>query len=102
MAHTSNAKIVMIVKIKSALSEDEMLKIAKQREHEFKAIIGLVQKYYVKMKDPGIYGGVYIWDSMESLKKFRESELAATIPVAYQAIEPPHIEIMDLMFPLRD
>ena len=79
-----------------------MLNVAKEREPQFKAIPGIIQKYYVKMAEPGMYGGIYIWDSIESLKMFKESDLAKTIPLAYKAIEPPSIEIADIMFKLRE
>ncbi len=74
--------IIQIVKIKTALSEDEMLKIAKEREPQFKAIAGLVQKYYIKLENDGEYGGVYVWGSMESLEHFRTTELAKSIAQA--------------------
>lgn len=94
--------IIQITKLKSELSEDELLKTAKEREPKFKAIPGLLQKYYVKLEQPGQYGGVYVWDSKESLKTYRESELAASIPQAYKLIEAPSIELLDVLFQLRD
>jgi heme-degrading monooxygenase HmoA len=94
--------IIQIIRLKSSLAEEELLKKAKERESGFKAIAGLLQKYYVKLKEPGQYGGVYIWDSRESLMAFRESDLAASIPQAYQLTEAPDIEIMDVLFQLRD
>jgi len=94
--------IIQIIKLKSQLSEEELLKIAKEREPKFKAIPGLLQKYYVKLGQPGQYGGIYVWDSKESLKSYRDSDLAKSIPQAYKLIETPDIEIMDLLFQLRD
>ena len=94
--------IIQIVKIKTELSEQKMLKVAKEREPQFKAIPGIIQKYYVKMAEPGLYGGIYIWDSIESLQAFKESDLAKTIAQAYKAIEPPLVEIADIMFKLRE
>lgn len=102
MEEKKTGAIMQMVRIKSALSEDELLKIAKEREPQFKAISGILQKYYVKLDGQNEYGGVYIWDSMESLKEFRESELAKTIGAAYQAIEPPSVEVVNIMFELRD
>lgn len=93
--------ILQIIKLKSALSEKELLKIGKEREPRFKAIPGLLQKYYVKLGQPGQYGGVYVWDSEESLQSYRESELAASIPEAYELTEPPTLETMDILFKLR-
>ena len=93
--------ILQFVKLKSALAEELLLAKAKERAPEFEAIPGLLQKYYVKINDQGSYGGVYIWDSKDSLLKFKDSDLAKSIPAAYQVIEAPAIEIMDILFQLR-
>ena len=94
--------IIQIIKLKSKLSEEELLKTAKERAPRFKAIPGLLQKYYVKLGQPNQFGGIYVWDSKESLQSYRESELAASIPRAYKLIEAPNIDIIDVLFQLRD
>ena len=94
--------IVQVIRLKSNLPEEELLKRAKEREPQFKAIPGLIQKYYVKMGEPGQYGGIYIWDSPESLQEYRASDLAASIPEAYEITEAPNIELMNVLFQLRD
>lgn len=94
--------IIQIIKLRSGLTEEELLKTAKERKPNFKNIQGLLQKYYVKLNEAGQYGGVYIWDSKESLKAYQESELAASIPQAYKLIDAPDIEILDVLFQLRD
>lgn len=94
--------ILQIIKLKSNLPQEELLKRAKEREPQFKAIPGLIQKFYVKTKKDGEYGGVYVWDSTESLKSYRESDLAKSIPGAYEINEAPNIEIMNILFQLRN
>ena len=94
--------ILQIVKLKTDLSEEELLRIAHERAPQFRAIPGLIQKYYVRRARPGEFAGVYVWDSAESLAAFRESELARSIPEAYRVVEPPEIEIGEVLFPLRD
>ncbi len=94
--------IVQIVRLKSELPEDELLRIAEEREPQFKAIPGLLQKYYVKMGPPGHIGGIYVWDSEESLKAYRASDLAASIPEAYKVVEAPDVETLEVLFQLRD
>jgi hypothetical protein len=94
--------IIQFIKLKSALPEEELLSKANERKPQFEAIPGLVQKYYVKLEQPGVFGGIYVWDSMESLQSFRATELAKSIPEAYQVIEAPNIEIMDILFQLRN
>lgn len=93
--------ILQIIRLKSNLPEDEILSKAREREAQFKAIPGLQQKYYVRMGEPGQYGGIYVWDSPESLQAFRASDLAATIPAAYEITETPNIETLDILFQLR-
>ena len=94
--------ILQIIKLKSNLPEEALLTKARARESMFKAIPGLIQKYYVKTGEPQQYGGIYVWDSPESLQEFRNSDLAKSIPEAYEIVEAPHIELMDILFQLRD
>jgi len=94
--------ILQIIKLKSDLPIEELLKRAKERESNFKSISGLLQKYYVKTSKDGEYGGIYVWDSLKSLQNYQETDLAKSIPSAYAINEAPDIEIMDVVFHLRD
>ena len=94
--------IIQIIKLKSGLGKDALLEKAQERAPKFKAIPGLLQKYYVDLDDEGAYAGVYIWDSPESLQEFRSSELAASIPAAYELAGPPDIEVGKILFSLRE
>ncbi|WP_242086945.1 hypothetical protein [Aestuariivivens sediminis] len=101
MGKPKTGTVMQMVRFKTRLSEKELYEVAKKREPQFKAIAGIVQKYYLKLGDHE-YGGVYVWDTMESLQVFKASELAASIPDAYHVIGSPTIEIMDILFQLRD
>ncbi len=94
--------IVQFVQFETALSEDQVMAIAKDRAPEFRAVPGLVQKYYLKLDKPNHYGGFYIWESREALMAFRQSDLAKSIPSAYQIIGAPDIDIHEMKFPLRE
>jgi heme-degrading monooxygenase HmoA len=96
-----NNMIIATVKFETDLTEEEVLHVAEERLPSFIDIPGLVQKYYVKTGRPNEFAGVYIWDSMESMKSFRESELAASIPAAYQVKGQPQIEVGNVLMPLR-
>jgi len=93
--------ILQIIKLKSDLPEEKLLEKAKERESNFKTIPGLLQKYYVKTSNEGEYGGVYIWDSVQSLQRYQESDLAKSIPSAYAIKEAPNVELMDVIFQLK-
>jgi heme-degrading monooxygenase HmoA len=94
--------IMVMVRVKTPLDEEEMLAIAHERAPQFRALPGLIQKYYVDYPEPGTYGGVYIFDSPESVAAYRASDLAKTIAAAYKATEPPVVEVIDVMFALRE
>lgn len=94
--------ILQIVRLKSQLDQEDLMTKAREREPEFKKIPGLLQKYYVKMEKEGTYGGIYVWDTLESIQSFKESDLARSIPKAYEVIEAPQIELMDILFQLRE
>ena len=93
--------IIQTVSFRSTLPEKELMRVAEERAPKFRAIPGLIQKYYVRGQGEGQYKGIYLWDSMESLAEYRASELAKTIAEAYQVAEPPVVEVGELMFPLR-
>ena len=94
--------IIQVVRLKSSLSEEELLKVAHERAPQFRALPGLIQKYYVRQQGEGEFAGVYLWDSMESASQFRASDLAKSIAAAYEVVEPPVIEVLDVLFPLRE
>lgn len=94
--------IVQFVSFESALPEAEVLKVAQDRIGNFRALPGLLQKTYVKLPEANRYGGIYLWDSAESMKAFRETDLAATIPSAYKVVGAPKIEVMEVLFQLRE
>ena len=99
MSHT---EVVMRVRFKSDLNLEQITEIVEDRAPEFVALGGLKQKYYLQDVESGEYAGLYVWDSMEALEKFRDSELRATIAKAYQAIEEPQVEVYRVFKVLRD
>ena len=93
--------IIQTVKFKSALPETEILRVMEERAPQFRALPGLLQKYYLREQQTGEIGAVYIWDSEESLRTYRQSDLARTIASAYKAAEQPRIEIFETILTLR-
>jgi heme-degrading monooxygenase HmoA len=93
--------IIQKVKFKSGLSEEELWKVVDERAPYFRQLDGLLQKYYVRDPQTGEVAGVYIWDSMDSLQQFRQSELAKTIPEAYKVEGQPQVETLEVVKVLR-
>jgi len=85
--------IVQFVQFETSLSEKEVLAVAEERLPQFRAIPSLVQKYYLKLDKPDHYGGLYIWDSPEAMARYRDSDLAKSIPSAYKIVGAPDVRI---------
>jgi heme-degrading monooxygenase HmoA len=93
--------IIQTVKFRSGLSEEAVRRVMEERAPQFRALPGLLQKWYVREPATGEFSGVYVWDSDESLRAFRASDLARTIPAAYEVLAPPRVETFEVLFPLR-
>ncbi|WP_436640613.1 YdhR family protein [Microbaculum sp. FT89] len=94
-------KLIVFVKFKTSLSLDEVTAVANDRADEFRALSGLIQKYYVEDAVSGEYGGVYLWESPEAFDEYRQSELRASIGAAYRTIGEPRVEVLKVIMPLR-
>ena len=98
----SHPEFILHVRFKSSLSLDEVTKVIEERAPEFRAFAGLQQKYYIQDTTSGEYGGLYLWDSKESLATYRKSELRASIAEAYEVVGEPRVEVYRVLKSLRD
>jgi hypothetical protein len=90
---------ILFVRITSALDADEFDRRLLERRPRFREVSGLVQKVYGRDAETGDVCGIYFFESREALQEFRETELARTIPSAYEAIEVRR-EVFDVLYPL--
>jgi heme-degrading monooxygenase HmoA len=93
--------IVQLVKYKTGLSDEEVVETIARRAPQYEALPGLRQKLYIREQGTGEYGGIYIWEDENSMREFRESELAATIPRAYRVEGEPRVEVFEVVSVLR-
>jgi len=92
--------IMLCVRIKSDLDFAELERRALERRPRFKEVPGLVQKFYGRDEATGDVCGIYFFQDKKSLADFRDSDLAKTIPAAYEASEVRR-EVFEVMFPLH-
>lgn len=90
---------ILFVRVKSDLDPEEMERRLLERRPRFKAVPGLVQKFYGRDEETGDVCGVYFFEDRKSLAAFRETELAKTIPTAYEAKEIRR-EVYEVIYPL--
>jgi heme-degrading monooxygenase HmoA len=93
--------ILQVVRFKSGLPYDEVVKKCEERAPQYRALKGLLQKYYLKFAGTDEYGAVYIWRSEAALKRFQESELRRTIPATHQVQGAPDVQTAELLMALR-
>lgn len=91
---------ILYVRIKSEVDIKELNRRMLERKPEFLKVPGLVQKFYGRDEINDCWCGVYIFESQEALSAYANSELAKTIPSAYEAVEVRK-EVYDLLFPLH-
>jgi hypothetical protein len=91
---------VLFVRAKSALDPEELGRRLEERRPHFLKVPGLVQKIYGRDNATGHLCGIYFFEDEDALKSFRETELAQTIPTAYEAVEM-RPEVYEVLFPLR-
>lgn len=92
----------VLVRLRSELEHEEIVRVMKERAPEFRALDGLEQKYYLHHPETGEYGGFYVWSSFDDVAAYRESELAATIAEAYAGVGAPQVDVFEIVMPLRD
>jgi hypothetical protein len=94
--------LAVLVKFKSKLSIDDVMKVANERADDFRALGGLLQKYYLHDPASGEIGGLYLWDSAVSFDAYRKSELRATIGATYRTEGEPKVQVFQILMPLRE
>lgn len=82
----------LLVRFTSSLSEEELWKTVEERKPSFREVPGLVQKFYLEPRSGAGIGGLYVFDSPESLEQFRKTELARSIPEAYAVEGQPDMD----------
>jgi Putative mono-oxygenase ydhR len=78
---------VLFVRVQSDLDPRELERRLAEREPRFREVPGLVQKIYGRDSTTGDVCGIYFFETDEALTAFRETELARTIPAAYEAVD---------------
>lgn len=92
--------VILFVRITSGLDVHELERRLLERRPRFRDVPGLLQKVYGRDGATGDVCGIYFFESQEALDAFRETELARTIPAAYEAVEVRR-EAYEVLYSLR-
>jgi len=91
---------ILYVRIKSDLDPGELDRRLNERKPRFLEVPGLLQKIYGRDEATGDVCGIYFFENKEALAAFRDTELAKTIPTAYEATDIRR-EVYEVLYPLR-
>jgi hypothetical protein len=91
---------ILFVRVQSDLDPAELERRVIDRRPRFREVPGLVQKIYGRGESSGDVCGIYFFENQEALSAFRESELARTIPTAYEAKDVRR-EVYEMLYPLH-
>jgi hypothetical protein len=92
--------IILYVRVKSDVDLEELDRRMNERKPYFLEVPGLIQKIYGRDEATGDTCGIYFFESKKALEAFRESDLAKTIPTAYEATDIRR-EVYEVLFPLK-
>ena len=92
--------VVLFVRVGSDLEADELERRVLDRKPSFLEVPGLLQKIYGRDPETGDWCGIYFFESSDALAAFGETELAKSIPGAYEATHVRR-EVFEVMYPLR-
>ncbi len=90
---------ILFVRVQSNLEPAEFARRLLERRPRFQEVPGLTQKIYGRDPASGAVCGIYFFESAETLAAFRMSELARTIPSAYEAVDVRR-EVYDVLYAL--
>jgi hypothetical protein len=93
--------VIQVVKLRSGLPYEAVYRLMEERLPQFRQVPGLLQKYFCRENGTGEYSGVYLWDLEESLRRYRQSDLAGNTGAAYKVEGQPRIEVFEVLFPLH-
>ena len=88
--------VISLVRFKSRLAPDEIQALYQERAHRYRQVPGLLEKVYLRFRDTGEAGAVYLWDSEEALEAFRRGDLSGSIGEAYEVEGSPTFELADV------
>ena len=97
-----NPSLILLVKFKSRLNLEDVMKVVDDRIEQFRLLSGLEQKFYLHEPATGEIAGLYLWDSKEDFTAYRDSELRKSIAEAYQTEGEPRIEVFGVLKLLRE
>ena len=95
------ARSVVTVTFRSRFPAAEVRRRYPTRMDDFRALPGLIQKYYLYDPASQQWSGIYFWESRDAVAAYLRSDLRASIPVAYGVVGEPRVASFEIVDALR-
>ncbi|MBV0926271.1 YdhR family protein [Halomicroarcula limicola] len=92
---------IVFITYESALAVDEIDSLFRERAERYRAMDGLLQKFYLRDEKNGRVGGIYVFESAASADALFESDIHASLREAYK-VRDIDIARYQVMFPLYE
>lgn len=92
---------IVFIRYASELSAEEIDRLSQERSDNYRAMDGLLQKYYIHNEESDRFGGIYVFDSSQSADALFESDINASLRDVY-SVTDIEIERFPVMFPLYE
>lgn len=92
--------VILFVRIKSNLEDDELKHRLDERKPRFLDVPGLLQKIYGKDEETGDVCGIYFFEDQVALEDYHETMLAESNSAAYE-VQEIRQEAYDVLYSLR-
>ena len=87
-------KYILITSIKTRLSEEEVVKIAKTRKGYFQDVNGLIKKFWTYNEKTRVFYGIFEFESKKTLNNYLKTDFAQSVERTYKTIEPVKLQIL--------
>lgn len=94
-------QILITFKFRTTMPDDELIARMESRLPVFRAVEGLLQKYYCREPETGAFCGVYLFETAAHATAFREGQVVTGIPGALEIDGDVRIEQLDFLMALR-
>ncbi|TCP23772.1 putative monooxygenase ydhR [Scopulibacillus darangshiensis] len=92
---------ILSMRFKSNKSPEELEQLSEEGFSKFRALKGLIEKYYIKNEETGEVGGIYLWENEKDLMEYIEGPIVKSLPERFGLEKPPSLEILDVTYTLN-
>lgn len=93
---------IVRMRFETALGEAEQEELSRAGLPKFRALDGLRQKYYVRNRDAGVVGGIYLFESEQAARAYVDGPIVASVGERFRVVGDVEIELLEVELTLDE